>query len=208
MPGMRVRCTCGAVATVQSDGSLPKHKRPASSEWCRVVAGARPPRTRRPVPPPAVTAPPPGRAPASAVVPESRGATQALRTVARRSRVTCPDCGRSIIGEGSDVVPQHLDRTGRCPCLGSGRSLAADAQNRPPSTKPPRRQPAAAEKVVPGSSTEGRRERLTPIERRERRVRDRAFADLEVRPPSEDLDDSLFRARARRGGLPSLGRRR
>ncbi len=49
-------------------------------------------------------------------------------------------------------------------------------------------------------------ERPTYLERREARFRERAILDLDDGPAGEDLDDTLYRARESRGGLPTLGR--
>lgn len=49
-------------------------------------------------------------------------------------------------------------------------------------------------------------DRPTYLERREARFRERAILDLDDGPAGEDLDDTLYRARESRGGLPTLGR--
>jgi hypothetical protein len=60
------------------------------------------------------------------------------------------------------------------------------------------------------SRTDGSRGRREPRpsreERREARFREQAILGLEDGPATEDLDDTLLRARESRGGLPTLGR--
>ncbi|MET3974952.1 hypothetical protein [Cellulosimicrobium sp. 4261] len=51
-------------------------------------------------------------------------------------------------------------------------------------------------------------DRPTYLLRREARFRERAILDLDDGPAGEDLDDTLYRARESRGGLPTLGSRR
>ncbi|MCK9792316.1 hypothetical protein M1843_00970 [Isoptericola sp. 4D.3] len=187
-------CRCGRSLVLQG-GKVPEHKNKTTGEWCTAAAGR-----------PSVTA----------ATPQPRTG-QPARPDKAVKRVSCPECGRSISRtSGSRVLP-HLNTTGTRGRIVSGapvdeRARANARANRSPSTQNCRAVAGTARDAsaagAPGRPRRQPRGRLDPIERRERRIRDRAFADLEVRPPSEDLDDSLFRAQARRCGLPTLGGRR
>jgi len=205
---------CGRALVVQGDGKVSVHKDKRTGDWCPGGGIVHPPQ--------ATAAGPMRREPTIALRkdPSRRRTAKGEPPAARSGWVHCDRCGRTISGATEERVPPHLNTAGTRPCRGSGAPVgqsAGRAATTPRPTATGKRQQRADGTTTSGAtngadgSPSSRRppgERLDPIERRERRNRDRAFADLEVRAPSEDLDESLFRAQARRGGLPSLGGRR
>ena len=117
--------------------------------------------------------------------------------------------------------PPHLDATSTAVCPGprrTARRRAARTDAAPsgritrngtaptaasPSTPDP---DALAETPRRRAWDESDEDRPTYLERREARFRERAILDLDDGPAGEDLDDTLYRARESRGGLPTLGR--
>ena len=133
----------------------------------------------------------------------------------------CPTCGRALAANPDGSWPPHLDATSTAVCPGplrTARRGAARTDAAPSGTST--RNGAAPTDARPGApdpdalaETPRRRarhepdeERLTYLERREARFRERAILDLDDGPAGEDLDDTLYRARESRGGLPTLGR--
>lgn len=112
--------------------------------------------------------------------------------------------------------PPHLDASGTAFCRGTGRSpgrRAPRADGAPSGIPASGSQAARVRELDALAETPRRRaragndDRPTYLERREARFRERALLDLGDGPAGEDLDDTLYRARESRGGLPTLGSR-
>lgn len=146
--------------------------------------------------------------------------TPAPASSARRG---CPTCGRAIAANPDGSWPPHLDEASTAVCPGPRRTARRGAArtDAAPSGTTTRNgaAPTAASPSVPDpdalAETPRRRARDEPdedrptyLERREARFRERAILDLDDGPAGEDLDDTLYRARESRGGLPTLGSRR
>ena len=133
----------------------------------------------------------------------------------------CPTCGRALAANPDGSWPLHLDATSTAVCPGPRRTARRGAART--DAAPSGRiagngaAPTAAGPSAPDpdalAETPRRRardvtdeDRPTYLERREARFRERAILDLDDGPAGEDLDDTVFRARESRGGLPTLGR--
>ncbi|QJW37379.1 hypothetical protein [Cellulosimicrobium protaetiae] len=135
----------------------------------------------------------------------------------------CPACGRALAANPDGSWPPHLDASSTAVCHGQRRTARRGAArtDAAPSGTPTRNgaAPTAASPSGPDpdalAETPRRRardetdeDRPTYLERREARFRESAILDLDEGPAGEDLDDTLYRARESRGGLPTLGSRR
>ena len=145
--------------------------------------------------------------------------TPAPASSARRG---CPTCGRSIAVNPDGPWLRHLEATSAAVCPGPRRTgwRGAARTGAAPSGTTTRNgaAPSGASPSVPDpdalAETPRRRtreetdeDRPTYLARREARFRERAILDLDDGPAGEDLDDTLYRARESRGGLPTLGSR-
>ncbi len=135
-------------------------------------------------------------------------ATGASTTTGASARRACPACGRALAANPDGSWPPHLDAASTALCPGRARR---------PRRGSPRDEAAPSGTADPDARAETPRrrgddgrgeERPTYLERREARFRERAILDLDDGPAGEDLDDTLYRARESRGGLPTLGSRR
>ena len=137
------------------------------------------------------------------------------------ARRGCPTCGRMLAANPDGSWPPHLDATSTAVCPGPRRTgwRGAARTGAAPSGTTTRNgaAPSGASPSVPDpdalAETPRRRtreetdeDRPTYLARREARFRERAILDLDDGPAGEDLDDTLYRARESRGGLPTLGR--
>ena len=123
----------------------------------------------------------------------------ALRPAGTSGPRPCPACGRRLALNPDGSWPLHLNASSTSPCRGAG-GHRAPADSTPSAITDPE---ARAE-----TPRRGGEDRPSYLERRESRFRERALLDLEDAPAAEDLDDTLYRARESRGGLPTLGRGR
>jgi len=122
------------------------------------------------------------------------------------ARRGCPTCGRVLAANPDGSWPPHLDASSTAVCPGPRRTArrgTARTDAPPSGTAAP---DALAETPRRRAQDETDEDRPTYLERREARFRERAILDLEDGPAGEDLDDTVFRARESRGGLPTLGR--
>ncbi len=139
------------------------------------------------------------------------------------ARRGCLTCGRALAANPDGSWPPLLDaggtavypgprgtarrgaaRTDAAPSGTTTRNAAAPTGASPSAPNPE----AQAETPRRRARDEADEDRSTYLERREARFRERAILDLDDGPAGEDLDDTLYRARESRGGLPTLGSRR
>lgn len=137
------------------------------------------------------------------------------------ARRGCPACGRALAANPDESWPPHLYASSTAICPGPRRTTrrgaartdvapsATTTRNGTTPTDAAPRTPdpeALAETPRHRARDEPDEDRPTYIERREARFRERAILDLDDGPAGDDLDDTLYRARESRGGLPTLGR--